>query len=160
MYKRQVLPVPPTSIAGPDITQCSNTAAPLNANAVTTPNVGTWTVAPAGGTFSPNANAPNATYTPPAGAATYTLTWTISNGFCQTSDAMLLRIVSPTTPVSAGTDINLSCGGSCVTMNGSNPGLAPTQGGFWTLVSGPNTPVITSPTAVSYTHLDVYKRQI
>ena len=141
-----VLPVPPTSIAGPDITQCSNTAAPLNANAVTTPNVGTWTVAPAGGTFSPNANAPNATYTPPAGAGTYTLTWTISNGFCQTSDAMLLRIVSPTTPVNAGTDINLSCGGSCVTMNGSNPGLAPPQGGFWTLVSGPNTPVITSPT--------------
>jgi len=140
-----VLPVPPTSIAGPDITQCINTAAPLNANAVTAPNVGTWTVSPVGGSFSPNINAPNATYTPPAGSATYTLTWTISNGFCQTSDVMLLNIAAPAA-VNAGTDIALTCTGSCVTMNGSNPGLAPPQGGFWTLVSGPNTPIITSPT--------------
>ena len=141
-----VLAVPPTALAGPDITQCTNSAVSLNANAVTAPNVGTWTVAPAGGSFSPNANTPNATYTPPAGSATYTLTWTISNGFCSTSDAMLLNIVSPTSPVNAGADINLSCNGSCVTLAGSNPGLAPPQGGFWTVISGPNTPAIVSPT--------------
>ncbi|MBK8785984.1 MAG: T9SS type A sorting domain-containing protein [Chitinophagaceae bacterium] len=141
-----VLPVPPTATAGPDITQCTNTAAPLNANAVSAPFIGTWTVSPVGGTFSPNANAPNATYTPPAGSATYTLTWTISNGTCVTSDAMLLRIASPPA-VNAGVDKNVSCGGSCVAMTASSPGLTPPQSGFWTVISGPNTPVIVTPTS-------------
>lgn len=141
-----VLPLPPTAIAGIDITQCTNAAVPLNATPVAAPFTGTWTVSPAGGTFSPNANAPNATYTPPAGSATYTLTWTISNGTCSSADNMTLGIVSPTTPVNAGADINLNCGGSCVTMNGSNPGLTPPQSGLWTIVSGPNTPVIINST--------------
>lgn len=141
-----VLPEPPTALAGNDVTQCTNTPGiTLNANPVTAPNVGTWTASPAGGTFS-NINSPNAVYTPPAGSGTYTLTWTINNGYCLTSDNMTLNIVSPATPVNAGTDINLSCGGSCVTLNGSNPGLAPPQSGLWTLVSGPNTPVIVNPT--------------
>lgn len=141
-----VLPVPPTALAGADVTQCTNTPGiTLNANAVTAPNVGTWSASPAGGTFSPNVNSPNAVYTPPAGSGTYTLTWTISNGFCQTSDNMLINIVSPTATISAGSDINLSCGGSCVTLNGSNQGLTPPQSGLWTLVSGPNTPVIVNP---------------
>ncbi|MFZ1784356.1 MAG: T9SS type A sorting domain-containing protein [Ferruginibacter sp.] len=142
-----VLPFPPTALAGPDVSQCINTPGiVLNANAVTAPNVGTWTVSPVGGTFSPNANAPNATYTPPVGSNTYTLTWTISNGYCSTSDQMLINIVAPTLPVTAGAPINLSCGGTCVTLNGSSPGLAPPQGGLWTVISGPNTPVITNST--------------
>lgn len=141
-----VLPEPPAALAGSDVTQCSNTPGiALNANPVTAPNVGTWSASPAGGTFS-NINSPNAVYTPPAGSGTYTLTWTINNGFCITSDNMVINIVSPSTPISAGADINLSCGGSCVTLNGSNPGLAPPQSGLWTLVSGPNTPVIVNPT--------------
>lgn len=141
-----VLPLPPTAIAGSDITQCTNSAVALNANAVTAPFTGTWTVSPVGGTFSPNANTPNASYTPPAGSVIYTLTWTISNGTCTTSDAMLLNIVSPPA-VNAGIDKNLTCGGSCVNMTASLPGLTPPQSGFWTLISGPNTPVIVTPTS-------------
>ena len=146
-----VLPEPPTSLAGADVTQCSNSPVVLTANPVTSPNVGTWSATPSGGTFSPNVNTANATYTPPAGSATYTLTWTISNGFCTKSDNMLINVVSPTLPVNAGPDITLGCAGSCVTMAGSDPGLAPPQGGFWSLVSGPNTPVITNPTSKSTT---------
>ena len=146
-----VLPEPPSSLAGPDITQCTNTPAPLTANSVTAPLVGTWTVSPSGGSFSPNINTANATYTPPPGSGVYTLTWTISNGFCSKADDIKVNVVSPTLPVNAGPDITLSCGGSCVTMAGSDPGLAPPQGGFWSLISGPNTPVITNPTSKSTT---------
>ena len=142
-----VLPLPPTAIAGPDVTQCINTPGiQLNANAVSSPNTGLWTVSPTGGSFSPNASAPNAIYTPPVGKATYVLTWTISNGFCSTNDTKLVKISTPTTPISAGTTINLSCGGSCVTLNGSDPGISPPQSGLWTVISGPNTPVIINPT--------------
>ncbi len=141
-----VLPEPPTSLAGPDLTQCTNTPAQLAANAVVAPFTGTWSAVPSGGTFAPNANAPNATYTPPAGSGVYTLTWSITNGFCTKTDDIKVNVIAPTLPVNAGSDIALSCGGTCVTMAGSDPGLAPPQGGFWSLISGPSTPVITNPT--------------
>jgi hypothetical protein len=143
----KVLPTP-ISLAGPDQTICQNTTgSQLAANAVVAPQVGTWTASPSGGTFSPNANAPNAIYTPPTGANIYTLTWTISNGTCSTSDEMKLSVVAPAVTVNAGPDINLSCSGSCATMNASSPGLTPPNGGFWTLTSGPNVPVIASPSS-------------
>jgi len=132
-----VLPEPPQSIAGADVANCSNTPVPLSANAVSAPFTGTWTASPAGGTFSPNANAANATFTPPAGSNTYTLTWTISNGSCASSSSKLVKVVTPTSPVSAGSTITLSCNGSCATLNGSSPGVAPPQNGFWSQVSGP-----------------------
>jgi Secretion system C-terminal sorting domain len=140
-----VLPEPPTALAGSDVFICTAAAVPLNANAVTTPNTGTWTVSPNVGTFSPNASSPNATYTPPAGSAVYTLTWTISNGFCTKTDNMTVNVATPTLPVNAGIDITLSCNGSCATLNGSNPGLTPPQSGFWSFISGANTPVFTNP---------------
>ena len=41
--------------------------------------------------------------------------------------------------ISAGTNFTTGCNGSCVTLNGSDPGLSP-QAGLWQLVSGPSTP--------------------
>jgi hypothetical protein len=140
-----VLPEPPTALAGIDVAICTPAAVPLNANAVAAPVTGFWTASPAVGTFLPNANAPNATFTPPAGAAVYTLTWTTSNGICTKADNMLITVAAPTLPVNAGVDQTLSCNGSCATLNGSNPGITPPQSGFWTVVSGPNVPVFTNP---------------
>jgi hypothetical protein len=140
-----VLPEPPTALAGVDVAICTPAAVPLNANSVTAPITGTWTASPAVGTFLPNANAPNATYTPPAGAAVYTLTWTTSNGICTKTDVMTVTVAAPTLPVNAGVDQTLSCNGSCATLNGSIPGITPPQSGFWTVVSGPNVPVFTNP---------------
>lgn len=134
-----ILPEPATSQAGADVTQCTNTPVTLSGNAVTTPLTGTWTVSPAGGSFSPNNTTHNATYTPPAGNNTYTLTWTVSNGYCSSTDNMILKVVGPAA-VSAGPDITRSCQGSTATMAASNPGLSP-QSGIWSVVSGPNTPV-------------------
>lgn len=139
-----VLPEPPTALAGDDVTICTPTAVPLSANAVTAPFTGTWTVSPAGGTFSPNANAANATYTPPAGSALYTLTWTISNGSCTSTDTKIIRVQAPAA-VSAGSTQTISCNGNCVTLNGSNPGIGAPQTGLWTMVSGPSTPVFSNP---------------
>jgi hypothetical protein len=140
-----VLPEPPTALAGVDVSICTPAAVPLNANAVTAPITGTWTASPAVGTFTPNANAPNATFTPPAGSAVYTLTWTTSNGVCTKTDNMTVTVAAPTLPVFAGVDQTLSCAGSCATLNGSIPGITPPQSGFWTVVSGPSVPVFTNP---------------
>ena len=140
-----VLPEPPTALAGVDVSICTPAAVPLNANAMTAPITGVWSVSPAGGTFSPNASTPNATYTPPAGSAVYTLTWTTSNAVCTKSDNMTITVAAPTLPVFAGVDQTLSCNGSCATLNGSIPGITPPQSGFWTVISGPNVPVFTNP---------------
>lgn len=139
-----VLPEPPSALAGDDVTICTPAAVPLSANAVSAPFTGTWTVSPTGGTFSPNANAANASYTPPAGSNIYTLTWTISNGSCTVSDSKIIKVQAPAT-VSAGSTQTISCGGNCVTLNGSNPGIAAPQTGLWTLVSGPSMPVFSNP---------------
>ncbi len=138
-----VLPTPPSSLAGADVTQCSNTPVSLNANPVSAPLTGTWTVSPAGGSFSPNANAYNAIYTPPAGSNTYTLTWTISNGYCSVSDNLILKVVTPAA-ISAGPDITRNCNGTTATMAASSPGVSPPQTGIWSVISGPNVPVFSN----------------
>ena len=138
-----VSPSPPTALAGNDTAVCTITSIPLNGNSVASPFTGTWTVSPNTGTFSPDKNTPNATYTPVAGANTYTLTWTISNGNCNTSSSKIIKVVTPAT-VSAGPNQTISCTGNCATLAGSNPGISPPQTGSWSKVSGPATPVVFS----------------
>ncbi len=135
-----VLPEPPTAIAGIDINLCFNAPVQLSANAVNAPYIGTWTVSPAGGSFSPNANSPNAIFTALPRAGVKRFTWTISNGTCSKSDVMTVTYAEPTVPVSAGPDDTLSCEGPCAYMRASYEGYAP-QNGLWTIVSGPNTPI-------------------
>jgi hypothetical protein len=65
---------PVTANAGPDQTVCSAIAVSLNANAVTG---GNWTGG--AGSFNPNRNTANATYTPAVGeiGSTVTLIWNV-----------------------------------------------------------------------------------
>jgi len=73
----------PIANAGDDTTVCtlSFTLAPTPSH-----GTGTWTGGPAGTTFAPDANNPNATVTVPA-VGTYTFTWTETNGpGCSASD--------------------------------------------------------------------------
>lgn len=139
-----VLPEPPTAVVGNDMMICSNRPVQLSANAVSGINTGTWTVIPAGGTFSPNANDPNAIYTGPTRVGTRRFTWTISNGACQKSDVMLVTFLETAMPVSAGPDTVLVCKGKCVVLNGSYQGYIP-QHGLWSVVSGPNIPTFSDP---------------
>jgi gliding motility-associated-like protein len=73
----------PIANAGDDTTVCtpSFTLAPTPSH-----GTGTWTGGPAGTTFAPDANTPNATVTV-AAVGTYSFTWTETNGpGCSTSD--------------------------------------------------------------------------
>ncbi|MBK7175123.1 MAG: hypothetical protein IPH84_18320 [Bacteroidales bacterium] len=114
-----------------------------------TPTVGTgaWSIVSGGtGAFSSTAAA-NATFTADAYGA-YVLRWTISNGVCtaSTADVTVTFFASPVVS-NAGPAQNL-----CNVTNTTLAGNDPTPGtGLWTLVSGPNTPAITTPTAYNST---------
>ena len=138
-----VSPFPQTSLAGNDTSICVAAPVQLSANPAAAPLTGTWTVLPNIGSFSPNVNAANATYTPVAGPNTYNLTWTIANGNCTASSSKILKVISASA-VSAGVNQTISCAGNCAKLAGSNPGVAPPQTGIWSQVSGPASPVVFS----------------
>lgn len=74
----------PIADAGQDMQTCILS---YGLQAVASHGIGTWTGGPAGTTFTPNANDPNATVSVPS-AGTYTFTWTEDNGNgCISSDA-------------------------------------------------------------------------
>jgi hypothetical protein len=89
--------------AGTDQTVCGVLAALLNANVVTG---GNWTGG--SGTFNPNRNTANATYTPAAGeiGTTITLTWNAPDpdgaGPCSSSSDAMNIIVNPPMIANAG----------------------------------------------------------
>lgn len=81
--------------AGGDQSVCSDAFAILAAN---TPGVGTgtWTVtgpSTLSSQFS-STSSPTATFTPAGGVGTYTLTWTITNGTCVSSDDVIVNALS------------------------------------------------------------------
>ncbi|NVO20837.1 MAG: gliding motility-associated C-terminal domain-containing protein, partial [Bacteroidetes bacterium] len=79
---------------------------------------------------------------------TYVLRWTISNGTCAASTAdVTVNFYSTPVVSNAGPAQNL-----CNVTNTTLAGNDPTPGtGLWTLVSGPNSPAITTPTAYNTT---------
>src|SRR5258706_12918402 len=91
--------VPVSANAGTDQTVCGATIVSLNANVVTG---GNWTGGT--GTFNPNRNTANATYTPAASeiGTTITLTWNAPDpdgtGPCTSAtDAMTITVNAPVT---------------------------------------------------------------
>ncbi len=72
----------------------------------------------------------------------YNFTWTITNGSCSDSDTVKLFVSNEVPSIAdAGVDFDV-CGLSTITMSAT----APVSGsGFWSFVSGPNTPVFTTP---------------
>lgn len=88
-------------------------SAPLGGSVGGSATGGTWTSSVSGGTFLPNANELNATWTPPAsftGAATLTLTTT--GGSCGVATASKILLVNPNpTGISASASATAVCSG-------------------------------------------------
>ncbi|MDY0415668.1 MAG: PKD-like domain-containing protein, partial [Pseudomonas sp.] len=97
----------------------------------------------AGGSFSPNANTRNATFT---GAAygLYVFQWTIANGECSNADQVRIENFEPPTAADAGDNQSLTCA-TTTTMAANDPLVGV---GAWTLIShtaGSPVPTIVSP---------------
>ena len=132
--------VPTASNAGPDQNLCNATSSVMAGN-VPVNGIGTWTLV--SGPNVPSFSNPNLPNTALNGLVTgnYVIAWVISTG-CNSSSDTLTIINSPLPLTSnAGPNQNL-CNLSTVTLAGNSPGAGT---GMWTLVSGPNTPTITSP---------------
>ncbi len=129
----------PTADAGADQTRCANNADVALNGSVTIATGGTWSGGL--GTFSPNANALNATYTPDAteiaaGTVTLTLT-TTGNGDClPTQDQMTINF-TPAPTASAGSDQTVCENNAEVSLNGS---VSIATGGTWSGGAGTFSP--------------------
>ncbi|WP_170110682.1 T9SS type B sorting domain-containing protein [Flavilitoribacter nigricans] len=113
-----VNPSPATPDAGPDQSLCVGETASLQGTIGGDPAApGLWSASVAGGTFSPDANTLNATYTPPAGATTVTLTLSTTNGTAEcpnlTDDMVITYTAAPT--LDAGPD-QVICAGEEITL--------------------------------------------
>lgn len=138
--------------AGPDQTVCPGApAGTMSANTPGTGETGAWSGSGAGITVSP-LNSPTANITAAAGSSgNATLTWTITNSNgCVSTDQVVITNRGGVTPVSAGPDI-LTSAIACYSTTASATMAASFDGtnidgqtGVWTVISGPNTPVITT----------------
>ena len=137
-----------TANAGIDQTICGTTAT----MAANTPSVGTGTwsqVSGKGGAVFSSPTNPTASVTG-LSSGTYTFRWTISNGACSSnSDDVILYVSTPPTTANAGTDVSVCAGGTQATITAVGP--ITSGSGYWSLVSGPNVPTITSATSLSTT---------
>ncbi|MBL0743824.1 gliding motility-associated C-terminal domain-containing protein [Chryseolinea lacunae] len=119
---------PATANAGPDQTICTGSTVTLAGAIGGSATSGTWSGGT--GTFAPNANTLNATYTPSAAdllAGTVTLTLTTAGGCTVATDDVIININSAPT-VNAGPDQTI-CSGSSATLAGTVGGSA--TGGVW-----------------------------
>jgi large repetitive protein len=137
---------PTPAMAGTDQSLCSVTTTSLQGN-VPSVGSGVWTFV--SGPNTPTIVAP----TSPTSAVTgmipgvYTFRWMISFSTCTPdSDDVQITISTPPTTAIAGNDQTI-CSTSA-TMQGNNPG---TGTGQWSLVSGPNTPTIATPSSPTTT---------
>ncbi|MEZ4757858.1 MAG: gliding motility-associated C-terminal domain-containing protein [Flavobacteriales bacterium] len=129
----------PTANAGPDVTVCANNAAVSLGGSVVTATGGVWSGGT--GTFTPNANTLNATYTPSAadiaaGQITLTLT-TTGNGSCAAAADTRVLTYTPAPIVNAGVDGVVCANAPLITLNGAVNGAV---GGVWSGGAGVFTP--------------------
>ncbi|WP_194410411.1 beta strand repeat-containing protein, partial [Dokdonia pacifica] len=126
-------PLTPSTIGNVVICASGTTQISLEANAVMAPEQGTWSVVPAGATFSPNANDPNAIATVP-GNGTYTFKWTIddSTSPCGTTEDSVVVTIADPIVADAGTDQQI-----CATSTTMDATISSGAVGTWTYVSGP-----------------------
>lgn len=142
-----IYPTPTVANAGPDQNLCNVTTVTLAGNPATS-GTGNWTTI--AGPNSPTITSPGSNSSTVTGMipGTYFFKWSITSGVCTTSLDTVRIIIYATPDVSnAGADQSL-CNVTSSTLNGN----APVNGsGTWTLVSGPNTPTITSPSSAGST---------
>jgi len=121
----------PTANAGNDATVCANNGL-VSLSGASSTGSGTWTTSGTG-TFSPTANALNATYTPStadntAGNVTLTLT-TANNGGCLAVTDQLTVTITPAPVANAGPDQTVCANNAVVTLSGS---FTVATGAAWT----------------------------
>lgn len=141
--------IPPGPIVNPGAatqTMCGSLAAYQLNGTVTNATGGIWSTNGTG-SFSPNANTLNATYTPSAtdrttGSVVLTLTST-GNGFCQQVSKTVTLTITPAITVSAGPNQTLCADAGGITLNGA---VTNATGGIWSVTSG--TGSIASPTSL------------
>lgn len=134
-----------TANAGPAQTLCGSSIT-LAGN---TPVLGTGLWSLVSGPNNPvitNPALPNTTVTGLI-AGVYTFKWTITNGSCISSSTVMITISAGPSIANAGPDQGF-CLANIVTLAGNTP---VTGTGSWSLVSGPNTPSITSPASPNTT---------
>jgi len=132
----------PVADAGPDNSECSFS---YTLAAVPSVGTGTWTSSPAGATFAPNANDPNATATV-SSAGSYTFTWTEVNGSCTDADDVVIQFsnLSYTENVTQSTcgnadgaiDITAADGITAYTYSIDGGSTSQASGSFPNLVAG------------------------
>ncbi len=123
--------------AGSDQEICTpQSSVNLEANAITAPAIGTWSIVSGSGVFS-NPNDPNATISN-LGVGTTVLQWTVDNGNCSngiSSDTMSIFVFDDNQALAdAGEDESYCTPLSSINLNG-NALTAPATG-TWTLLSG------------------------
>ncbi|MFK8045085.1 MAG: PKD domain-containing protein [Crocinitomicaceae bacterium] len=120
----------PTIDAGPNQTACANNPEITLSGSVTISSGAVWSGG--GGSFSPNVNALNATYTPTAGEiatgnVTLTLTSTGNNNCTAVSDVVTLSF-TPAPTATAGTNLTLCENNADASLSGS---VTIASGGVW-----------------------------
>ena len=103
-----------TADAGDDVETRHETIV-LAASALQNEQTGRWSVISGDGGALQNADRPNATFTGIPGT-TYTLRWTVTNGSCEMSDDLAIKI---TTLKVSSVDIRYAPAGGLVTINGT-----------------------------------------
>ena len=132
---------PSASNAGPEQALCDATSIQLAGNTPTI-GTGTWTKiwGPAdGGSFSPDAHAPNATYSTAIPGNLYIFRWTIVDGNCSSASEVRVEDYHSPWPIEAGANQDVC--GTTATLDATQPVYGV---GHWSQVSGPNTASITS----------------
>jgi hypothetical protein len=135
--------LPTVATAPPDQNLCNVTGTTMAGN---TPAVGTGNWSLVSGPNTPSITTPSSPTSAVSGmiSGVYIFRWTITNGVCaaSTNDVQVTIYALPTVS-NAGADQNL-CNVTTATFAGNIPA---TGTGSWSLVSGPNTPTITSPSS-------------
>ncbi|MBV1952666.1 MAG: hypothetical protein KUG64_10800, partial [Cycloclasticus sp.] len=137
----------PTVNADIDQTVCGNNATVTLNGAVTIAGGGTWSGGT--GTFAPNANTLNATYTPSAaeitaGTVTLTLT-TTGNGSCNSVNDNMTITITPAPTVNAGVNQTLCANNADATLAGT---ISVATGGIWSGGTGTFNPSSTALNAI------------
>ena len=125
---------PTTATVGGPQTICDGSSTTGLGGNTPSSGTGTWTVQSAGaGTFTPNANTPNATFMSTTGPGNYTLRWTISNPPCPDSFAEVTITVKQQPTATTGGPQTICAGGTSASLGGNTPSGGAT--GTWTIVT-------------------------
>ncbi len=138
--------IPTTANAGSDQILCNASNITLTGNNAT---IGSGTWRKISGPNNPTIASPNSSTTSVTGLipGTYTFSWTITTGCDSTADTLSITNYALPTGSNAGPDQTI-CNVTSVTLAANNPASG---SGNWILVSGPNVPVITSPSVPNTT---------